>query len=218
MNLEMTEFDDDDRSAVATSKLTKLKKKLNANAWSDELETLMQSWGEKAAGNRELHDAASSKWKKFGEKLSLPVILLTTIGGVANFGAANSDDHELWMYAVGCINILAAAFASISKFYKPDEKAQHHSFIARNFGSFYRHMTIELGLSREDRMSSEELSRWAKNEYDRIQNEAPSVPGPIIAEYKKKHSSQRNLPDVASDSCEINIYGRDTTNEIISRI
>lgn len=208
LELTLSSFDDDDKSAITSSRLTKLRKRLNASAWNDELEDLMQSWGEKAAGNRELHDNASSVWKKFGEKLSLPVIIFTTLSGVSNFGAANVEDPQFWMYTIGSINILAAILASLSKFYKPDERAQLHSSTARNFGSFFRNMTVELGMAREDRMNSEELCRWAKHEYDRIQNEAPTIPGNIIEDFKNKHENQRNLPDVVTDHCEINVYGR----------
>lgn len=212
IEVSVPSYDDDDKSALAASRLTKLRKRLNASAWNDELEDLMQCWGEKAAGNRELHDTSASLWKRFGEKLTLPVIVLTTIGGVSNFGAANVEDPQFWMYTIGSINIIAAMIASLSKFYKAEEKAQLHSSTARNFGSFFRNMTIELGLSREDRMNSEELCRWAKHEYDRIQSEAPSIPGRVVAQFKKKHGDHRNLPDLASDHCEINIYGRPTVS------
>lgn len=198
-------FDNDEKSALASARLAKLRKQMNADAWSDELEDLMQSWGEKAAGNRELHSKAAGYWRKFSDRLYLPVILLSTIGGVSNFGAANAENPEYWMYAIGGVNILAATLASIVQYYKPDEKTQAHSSTAKTFGSFYRNMTVELGLSREDRMNSEELTRWAKSEYDRIQNDAPSVPGPIVAQYQKSHQDNRNQPDVVNTKFEIKI-------------
>lgn len=205
----MTEnFDNDEKSALAAARLGKLRKQMNADAWSNELENLMQSWGEKAAGNRKLHNSAASYWKSFGDRFFLPVIVLSTIGGVSNFGAANSSNPEYWMYAIGAVNILAATLASMVKYYKPDEKSQEHASVAKNFGSFYRNMTLELGMSREDRMNSEELTRWAKSEYDRIQNEAPNLPGPIVKAFKDSTKNNRNLPDVVSDNYEIKINGR----------
>ena len=207
--------DDEDKSALASARLVKLKKKINAEAWSNEIEDIMQSWGEKAAGNRELHSNASSYWKKFGDKIYLPVIILTTIGGVSNFGAATVSNPEYWMYAIGTINMCAAGLASIAQYYKPDEKSQNHIAVAKNYGSFYRNMLIELGLSREDRMNSEDMIRWAKNEYDRIQAEAPTIPATIIKNFKKNHkSNSRNIPEIVNNQYEIKINGRSVEQNV----
>lgn len=198
--------DENDMSALADAKLTKLKKKINASNWSNELEDLMQTWGEKAAGYRELHDGASGYWRKIGDNLYLPVIILSTLGGVTNFGAANLDDNVYWMYGIGSINILTAAIAAVAQYYKPDEKSQNHNSVARNFGSFYRNMMLELGMSREDRMNSEDIIRWAKNEYDRISTEAPPIPKSILKKFKEVHGkSKKNLPDVITCNYEIKV-------------
>lgn len=198
--------DDTDMSALANAKLIKLTKKINATNWSNELEDMMQSWGEKAAGYRELHDNASGYWKNFGDKLYLPVIILSTLGGVSNFGAASFDDRIYWMYGIGVINIFTAAMAAVAQYYKPEEKSQNHNSVARNFGSFYRNMMVELGMSREERMNSEDMTRWAKNEYDRISTEAPSIPPKIIQQFKDAHGkNKKNLPDVITCNYEIKV-------------
>ena len=51
---EIDESDESEMAALADAKFSKLKKKINANNWTIELEDLMQSWGEKAAGYREV--------------------------------------------------------------------------------------------------------------------------------------------------------------------
>lgn len=197
---------EEELSALTDVKLSKLKKKINASNWSNELEDLMQSWGEKAAGLRELHDDAATYWKRFGDTLYVPVILLSTIGGVSNFGAASVDDHTYWMYGIGTINIITAALASVVQYYKPDEKRQHHNSVARNFGSFYRTMTLELGMKRDDRMNAEDMIRWAKNEYDRVNSEAPSIPDVVLKKFKNIHGRNKpNLPDIITCTYDIKI-------------
>ena len=199
----------DDLSALATSRLIKLKKKINSENWSDDKENLMQSWGEKAAGSRELHDGAAGYWKRYGDRYYLPVIVLSAIGGVSNFGAASVDEPSYWMYAIGAMNMITAALASIVQYYRPDEKSQIHNGVARNFGSFYRTMTVELGMSREDRMSADELIRWAKHEYDRIQWDSPPVPAPVLKTFKENHgTTKNNLPDIVNNFYEIKINNR----------
>ena len=200
------------QEALAAVKMADLRKKINAASWNDNMENLMKTWGEKAAGNRELHDKAAKKWKRFSEKMYVPMIALTTIAGVTNFGAADSDYNKYWMYVVGVINIITSFIASVIKYYKPDEKIQEHSSVAKSFGSYYRMMTLELSTSREDRMSPEEITKWAKSEYDRMLKDAPSIPSDVIKEYKNKHKDDDNIPDCALDSYNIKVYGRE--NEI----
>ena len=211
--MRIDQDDEGEMSALANAKLSKLKKKINANNWTTELEDLMQSWGEKAAGYRELHDGSAGYWKMIGDKLYLPVIILSTIGGVSNFGAASLENHVYWMYGIGTINIFTAAMAAVAQYYKPDEKSQNHNSVARNFGSFYRNMMLELGMSREDRMNSEDLIRWAKNEYDRITSEAPPVPGLIVKHFKEVHGkSKKNLPEIITCNYEIKINRPESCN------
>ena len=201
-------FDKNDISAIEGTRLTKLKKKINSDSWSNELEDIMKAWGEKAAGNREMHENACKRWKTFSNNMYVPILFMSTITGVTNIGAANTDHSNYWMYSIGTLNILSAFMTGILKYYKPDEKAERHSSIAKSFGSFYRHLTLELGMSREDRTSSDELTKWAKLEFDRMQKDAPMLPTDIIKIFKKKHPSQINLPDVAIDTFHIEIHGR----------
>ena len=207
--IQVDSSDKSDMSALVNSRLCKLKKEINADDWSNEKEDLMQSWGEKAGCSKELHDNASRYWKIYGDRLSLPVIMLSTIGGVSNFGASSSRYPTYWMYAIGAVNMLTAILASVAQYYRPDEKSQTHHAVARNFGSFYRSMTVELGMSREDRMNSDDLIRWAKNEYDRIQWESPRIPSLILEAFKEKHGTTKvNLPDMVNNLYEIKINNR----------
>lgn len=208
MSQSLQEFDEEEQMALEAVKMSSLRKRINAKGWSNHMEDIMKSWGEKAAGNREMHDAAATKWKKFSDRIYIPVIFLSTIAGVTNFGAASVEDNEYWMYAIGVINIFSAFIASLMKYYRPDEKQQAHRFIARNFGSYYRQMTLELGMSREDRMGPDELVKFAKNEYDRLLKDAPSLPGDVVEDFKRKHKTEDNLPDVALTNFEIKVYGR----------
>ena len=51
--------------ALATARLGDLRKKVNAESWSDNMENLMKQWGEKAAGLRFMHAHSGGQWKAF---------------------------------------------------------------------------------------------------------------------------------------------------------
>ena len=70
-------------------------------------------------------------------------------------------------------------------------------------------MTLELGMSREDRRPADEMSSWAAKEYDRMQQDAPPVGGPVVAAFRKKFGgSKQSIPDVAETEFLINVQGR----------
>ena len=69
-------------------------------------------------------------------------------------------------------------------------------------------MTLQMGMGPEDRKPADALSEWALGEYERLQQEAPSVSGPSIAAFHAKFGKAENIPDCAEDEFIIKIQGR----------
>lgn len=205
----MPELTIEQQEALRSAELGGLKKKMNAASWSNHMEDLMKSWGEKAAGLRWMHNQAAGSWKGFSDRLAIAGIVLTTLSSAAAFGGAGGENEELIMYTLGGMGLAASLIQSLKKFYQADEKAADHAAIAKQFGSFYRAMTLELGMGREDRRPADELSGWASKEYDRMQQDAPSLGGGIIEAFRSSFKSAKNIPDVAETHFDIKIHGRD---------
>lgn len=207
--MELDNLNIDEQKALTEARLEAVVKETNAESWNDFIEDLMKSWGEKAASLKWLHANASKKWKTFSNSLAIPIILLSTVTGVLNIGVSNQEENrELWMYGLGSLNILTAVIASMKQFYDAEKKAQLHSDVAKQFGSFYRQMVIELALPRADRKPCGEITSWARMEFDRLHLDAPPLPGDIISKFNKKFIELENKPEVVCDNFEIKIYGR----------
>jgi hypothetical protein len=205
----------EEETAILNSQLERLKKEMNEKSWSNEIEDLLKSWGEKAAHNKELHSSASRYWRSIGDRLFVPILILNTLGGVANFGAANVEDSSYWMYSIGILNLVAAALGTISQYYNPIAKSEKHFHIARTFGSFYRNIIIELGMNRANRTNADEILRWAKSEYDRVQLDSPLLPLNIIEKFKRIHQDDTTtLPDCLSDSVNIQINRQSDSSDL----
>ncbi len=198
------------QEALASAKLGGLKKKLNAESWNENMEELIKSWGEKAAGLRFMHNHAAGTWKTFSNNLTLWSIGITTLASGASLIAASIDDDDTKnsvLYVVGGIGIISSLIQSLKKFYNAEEKSADHASIAKQFGSFYRYMTLQMTLTREDRMPSDQLSEYALKEYERLQQEAPPLSGAQVSLYKTTFtSSTQAKPDVCEDEFLINIY------------
>lgn len=196
--------------ALASVKMAGLRKKINADSWNDNMENLMKMWGEKAAGLRFMHDNAAGSWKKFSNTLTLWSIGITTLASGASLVSASIEDENAKnavLYVVGGIGIVSSLLQSLKKFYNSEEKSADHNAVARQFGSFYRYMTLQMNLTREDRQPSDQLSEFALKEYERMQQEAPPLGGSQIALYRKTFaSSPQAVPDVCEKEFYIKVY------------
>ena len=174
------------------------------------MELLMKKWGEKAAGLRFMHSHSGGSWKNFANKLSIASILITTFASTMSLITANVENEDVQnvlMYTVGGVGLISSLIQSFKKFYNAEDKAADHAAISKQFGSYYRTMTLQMGMSREDRDPAEVLTAWALKEYERLQLEAPPLNGDSINLFKNKFkNSEQSYPDVAEDAFIINIY------------
>lgn len=204
--------------ALATARLGDLRKKVNAESWSDNMELLMKQWGEKAAGLRYMHAHSGGKWKGFANKLAITGIIVTGVASTLSLVATSVDDPEVKngiLFGVGGVGLISTLVQSFKKFYNAEEKAADHSSVAKQFGSFYRYMTLQLGMSREDRDPADVLTTWALKEYERLQQEAPPIGGDSIALFNKKFDKNTQaIPDVAEDKFVIKVFNKDQQIEL----
>ena len=108
----------DEQAALAAANMGALKKKMNADSWSDHMEDLMKAWGEKAAGLRWIHSKDAGTWKGFADRLSLWGIGLTTIASTAAVATANMEvPSPAITYTIGGVGMIATLVQSVKKFY-----------------------------------------------------------------------------------------------------
>ena len=198
------------QEALAAVQMADLRKKINAASWNDNMENLMKMWGEKAAGLRFMHDNAAGSWKKFSNTLTLWSIGITTVASGASLIAASIDNEEaknIVLYVTGGIGIVSSLIQSLKKFYNAEEKSADHNAVARQFGSFYRYMTLQMNLTREDRLPSDQLSEQSLKEYERLQQEAPPLGGAQIELFRTTFAnSEQAVPDVCEKQFNIKVY------------
>jgi hypothetical protein len=208
------------QEALMNAKRDSIIKKLNAGSWSPHMEQLMKEWGEKSAGLRFIHTTSAGKWKSFGNKLTLVGITVTAISSAVSLVAASVEDPNVKngiLYGVGAVGLVASLVQSIKKFYNAEEKAAEHGAIAKQFGSFYRYMTLQMGMSPADRLPAGQLTEFALKEYERLQQDAPPVGGDAVALFKKTFkNSKQAVPDVCEDEFEIKVYGSVNDVESVS--
>ena len=87
--------------------------------WSDEIEKLLAEWSEIALCYSWLHSYSERKYKRKYHRFSIPIIVLSTLTGTANFGMDsfidNPDTKQYASAIIGGFNI----FAGISRTSRP---------------------------------------------------------------------------------------------------
>lgn len=198
-----------EQEALVSARLGDIRKRVNAESWSDNMEKLIADWGEKAAGLRFMHAHSGGGWKKFANDLTLAGIFVTSIASSVSLVATSVEDQNVKdgiLYGVGGIGLVSALIQSLKKFYNAEEKAADHASVAKQFGTFYRYITMQMNMSREDRDPADVLTAYALKEYERLQQEAPPLSGKSITAFKAKFlNGEQAVPDVAEESFVITV-------------
>lgn len=128
-------------------------KKPGIPEWNNQQAKLLQGWAEIASCYRWLHNQAHLAYKKQNMRFMIPLIIMSTITGTANF-AQNTFPVIIRPYVpqlIGAINLFCAILTTLYQFLKISENMEAHRITSINFGKYSRNITVELSLPVKDR-------------------------------------------------------------------
>lgn len=158
--------------------------------WNEYHENVLRQWGEASACYRYMHHRAFLKFKRLSLRFNLPVIVLSTITGTANF-AQNTFPENMRASApaiIGGMNLIAGLIATIMQFLKINELMENHRTAALGHGSLSRNIRLQLSLPREERKKEGlKFVEECKSEYDRLLEQSPPIPKQILLNFEKEY-------------------------------
>jgi hypothetical protein len=158
--------------------------------WNEYHENVLRQWGEASACYRYMHHRAFLKFKRLSLRFNLPVIVLSTISGTANF-AQNTFPENMRASApaiIGGMNLIAGLIATIMQFLKINELMENHRTAALGHGSLSRNIRLQLSLPREERKKEGlKFVEECKSEYDRLLEQSPPIPKQILLNFEKEY-------------------------------
>lgn len=154
--------------------------------WQTEHEKILTDWADKAMCYRWLHNSANEKYRILNAWYTIPVIILSTLTGTANFAQDRVpiDYQHLFVMSVGSLNILAGIVTTISQFLKISELNESHRVSSIAWDKFYRNIKIELAKSKKERVPVGQMLKLCKEEFDRLMETCPAIDPKIVNKFK----------------------------------
>ena len=188
------------------------------NYWKAEEERILASWCDRAQCYEWMHYKAHMKYKSKNAWFTIPVIIISTVTGTANFAQDRfSDEYKPWVVmGVGGANIIAGIITTVYQFLKVSELNEAHRVAALSWGKFCRNLRSELSKHPLDRVNHEHFVSLAKEEYDRLIEICPIVPTHIIQEFNKKygHVDSFTKPEICAKTFGTDVYQMTDTERL----
>jgi len=182
---------------------TKPKKFLNG--WTPELDDLMAEWADKAACYRWMHERTEKIFSRNDRMITIPVIILSTLTGTANFGLTsifgdNKSAASLATLAIGGVSIIAGIITTLGNFLRYAQGSEAHRVSSISWGKFNRLICVELRLNPNERMDSMSFLKICRIELDRLIEQSPPIPDSVIAAFRNEFGSSVDVkkPDIAA--------------------
>jgi len=179
--------------------------------WNIDDDNILKEWVDKSACFKWLHEKSYKKYTKSYLRFMIPVIIISTLTGAANFALERIPDQLYQSYAqliVGTFNIIAAIISTISQFLKTAELKEGHNIAAKSWDKFNRLLKIELQRSPDERTNKKEIFSFSVREYDRLVEISPDIPNDIIIEFKELYKDSLDLikPEIAGYIVSSKVY------------
>tara|TARA_R100000908_G_scaffold50390_2_gene25640 strand:+ start:188 stop:1078 length:891 start_codon:yes stop_codon:yes gene_type:complete len=160
--------------------------------WHPQQEKILKAWGEAAACYRYMHYQAYCSYKNLSMKFTIPLIIVSTITGTANFAQETFPPtvQPFVPSAIGGLNLITAIATTIMQFLKINELMEGHRVASVQYGKISRTIRLELTLPLSERtQNGTNMIENMRAEYDRLIEQSPNVPKKMI------DSFEREFPD-----------------------
>ena len=180
--------------------------------WTKEQEELLAEWAEKAMCYRWLHGRSEKSYRIKNYTFTIPVIILSTLTGTANFAMDSfvPEEHkQLAMAGVGSVNIFAGILSTLQNFLRYAELMESHRLSEVQWSKFGRNIEVELALDPRRRKPAHEFLEICRAEYDRLIEQSPTIDDNIIKQFKRNFKRlEIKVPAMCNGLDKVKIFER----------
>jgi hypothetical protein len=196
------------------------RKKKFMNGWTKPQEELMATWGDIAACYRWMHDKADKHFTFLNMSMSIPIIILSTLTGTANFGidsiVGDNPTHKKYAsFVIGSVSLIAGILGTLSNFLRFAQYQESHRVAGVSWGKFQRLIAVELAIHPNDRADCMDFLKICRAELDRLIEQSPAIPTSIVHAFEKKFGKIESIqkPEICGDIDHTQVF-RDTEGRL----
>jgi len=163
--------------------------------WTEEHEIILVEWADKAMCYKWLHNKSNLKYSKLNLLFTIPVIIMSTLTGTANFAFQkySTDVQSIASNITGGVNIFAAILTTIAQFLKIAELKESHRVSTIAWDKYYRNIKVEIARHPDERMNPTHMIKISKEEFDRLIDTNPIIDENILLEFQKTFAYKNDL-------------------------
>jgi hypothetical protein len=195
-------------------------KKADDHSWHDQQAKLLKDWAETASSYRWMHYQAYMTYKKKNLHFMIPLIIMSTVTGTANFAQSSFPEfiRPNVPQIIGAINLISAIMTTIYQFLKISEFMESHRISAVNYGKLARSITVELNLPVKDRETGgAECVKTVRTEIDRLIEQSPTIPKHVLTNYENKFSNKGLAEPEIIVIKKVDVY-KDVENKVANNV
>jgi len=178
----------------------------NDSEWSIEHEKILIEWADKAMCYRWLHSKANAVYSSLNAWYTIPVIVISTLTGTANFAQTRVPIEYQNYYAmvVGGFNILGGIISTIQQFLKITQLNEAHRVSGIAWDKFYRNIKIELAKHPSERIHASQMLKMCKEEFDRLMETSPVIPDKVVLSFKNAFKNSGEFVKISKpEICDV---------------
>lgn len=177
--------------------------------WHPQQEKILKKWSEIGSSYRYLHDKSFQKYSAQNMRFALPVIVISTITGTANF--AQGTFPESWQafvpLGIGTLNLAAGLITTVAQFLRVSELLEGHRAASIAYSKFSRDISVELSLPiRERTTNGRDFLIKCRNELDRLIEQSPNIPQKILLEFSDRFATSAFVKPDILEIKEVEVY------------
>jgi hypothetical protein len=183
---------------------------MERNYWKEEEELILKRWADHALCYEWLHLKCRQIFKRRNTWFSIPVIIISTICGTANFAQDRFDEEhkEMVVVSIGCLSLIAGIITTIYNFLQVSELNEGHRVATMSWGKYHNNLKTELSKHPLDRADPKLALKMYKEEYERLLEISPEILKKIIKLFKSKFKKNDLIlkPDIVNKLKGTKIY------------
>jgi len=188
--------------------------------WTDDIEILLKNISEKCQIWREPHMKTHSIFKKKYYRLTIPVIVLSSITGGANLSLGSistSANNNIINLVIGAIGIIISILSTLNNIFSFSKRKDEHYRASNDWYRLHRLIKTELSLERDRRIEITKFFNMVMHEIERIHDYQPNIRNDVLSNFKKAlrkkgKSFNIEMPEIINLS-ETVIYKKTSSNE-----